>query len=168
MSNDLALYTLADEYQQAAQQLADMDLDPQTIADTLEGMAGALEVKATSVAMFIRNLEATAEAIDDAIDQMKARRQAIQQRALNIKSYLLDNMARTGITKIESPHFVITLRDNPVKVVVDDVSVVPFDYFRDPPAPPPELDKKTIAEALKAGQVVPGCHLERTQRVEIK
>jgi len=60
------LYSLAAEYRQAAESIANLDLDDQTIADTLEGLSGELEVKATNVAMFAKNLEATATAIKEA------------------------------------------------------------------------------------------------------
>ena len=39
-----ALYELAAEYRADAEKLADMDLDEQTLADTLEGLGGELEV----------------------------------------------------------------------------------------------------------------------------
>ena len=39
-----SLYDIAAEYRQTADKLADLDLDEQTISDTLEGMSGALEV----------------------------------------------------------------------------------------------------------------------------
>ena len=37
------LYIIAQEYKDAADKLADLDLDAQTIADTLEGLAGDLD-----------------------------------------------------------------------------------------------------------------------------
>ena len=59
----------------AAQQLADLDLPPEAVADTLEGMSGDLELKAQNVAMFVRNLEATAAAIKEAEARMSEQRQ---------------------------------------------------------------------------------------------
>ena len=61
--SDLTLYTVADQYLADIKKLQDMEIDDQTFADTLEGLAGDLEVKATNVALFIRNLEANADAI---------------------------------------------------------------------------------------------------------
>lgn len=98
MIMNTSLYQLADEYMVAATKLADLDLDEQTIADTLEGLAGAVEIKATNVAMFVRNLEASADAIKQAEAQMSARRKAIEGRAGRIRDYLKTNMERTGIT----------------------------------------------------------------------
>lgn len=168
MATSLALYTLADEYLQAAERLADLDLDEQTVADTLEGLQGAVEVKATNVGMFIRNLEAGADAIRQAEAHMAARRKAMENRAARIKSYLLLNMTRTGINKIESPHLNIVVKDNPPAVVIDSLQAVPDDYMRHPEPPPAAPDKKLIAQAIKDGFEVPGCHLERTKRVDIK
>ena len=168
MKTDLALYQLADLYLADLSKLADLDLDEQTVADTLEGLSGELEVKATNVAMFARNLEASAEAIKGAEVQMAARRKAIENRALRMRQYLKDNMERTGILKIEGPHFALTIKKNPPAVHVEAQELVPAEFFNTPPPPPPALDKKRVAEALKAGKDVPGCRLEQGTRLDIK
>ena len=51
------LYDIATEYREAHEKLADLDLDQQTIEDTLEGMGGDLEVKAVNVVGFTRSEE---------------------------------------------------------------------------------------------------------------
>lgn len=163
-----SLYVLADEYKAAAESLANLDLDEQTIADTLEGLAGALEVKATNVAMFARNLEAAAESIKSAEKQMADRRKAIEVRATRLRTYLRDNMLKAGISKIECPYFSLAIRENPPSVVIDAEVMIPAEFMRQPEPPPPSPDKKAIAEALKAGTTVPGAHLERGKRLEIK
>lgn len=167
MSN-ITLYELASEYRAIAEKLADMDLDPQTIADTLESMSGALEVKATNCAMFVRNLEATAAQIKDAEAAMAARRKAIENRAERVKQYLFDGMLYAGIEKIECPHFRLAIRDNPPSVVIDEPGLIPQGFMRQPEPPPAAPDKKLIADAIKAGHDVPGVRLVRTQRLEIK
>ncbi len=168
MAQSLALYVLADDYLQAAERLSDLDLDEQTIADTLEGLAGALEVKATNVACFIRNLEAAADAIKQAEAHMVARRKAMENRAARIKEYLLSNMERTGISKIECPQFKIAIRENPPSVVIDMLTAIPEDYMRTPEPPPAAPDKALIAKAIKDGFTVPGAHLTRTKSLSIK
>lgn len=163
-----SLYTIADQYLQDVAKLQDLDLDPQTVADTLEGLSGDLEVKATNVAMFVRNLESLADQIKQAEDTMEKRRKAIEARAESIREYLLANMQRTGISKIDSPYLHIALRKGPPAVVIDDVSLIPYRYMRQPQTPPPAPDKMEIAEALKFGEKVPGAHLESRQTVIIK
>jgi hypothetical protein len=163
-----ALYLLADQYQQAAGKLADLDLPDEVIADTLEGMAGELEVKATNVAAFARNLEATAQAIKEAEAAMSARRKALEKRADSLRHYLLANMQRTGIKRIESPQFVLTVKDNPPAVEVFDYLQLPAEFMRQPEPPPPSPDKAAIKEAIKAGAEVPGARLTQSQRLEVK
>lgn len=164
-----SLYSLASEYQSAAERLADLELDEQTIADTLEGLSGELEVKATNVAMFVRNLESSAEAIKAAEGEMAKRRKSIESRADRIRQYLKDNMDRTGISKIESPYLSLVIKKNPPSVVIDAESQIPAEFFKaPPPPPPPSVDKKAIADAIKAGKEVPGAHMQAGTRLEIK
>lgn len=44
-----ALYEIAADYRADLAALADLDLDPQTVADTLEGMQGDLQAKLRAV-----------------------------------------------------------------------------------------------------------------------
>ena len=68
-----ALYLIVDEYRAAATQLADLDLPPEVVADTLESLAGDLEVKAQNVAHMVRALEADATAIKQWAKDAEAR-----------------------------------------------------------------------------------------------
>lgn len=163
-----ALYVLAGEYAAAAEALADLDLDEQTLADTLESLSGDLEAKATNVAMLARNLEATAAAIKEAEGQMAQRRKALEARADGLRRYLLGSMQAAGLQKVESPWLRLAVRANPPSVDVFDAAQVPEQFMRQKPPPPPEPDKTAIKEAIKQGQEVPGCRLVTTQRLEVK
>ena len=162
-----SLFNLAAEYKAVSDKLHDSDLDETTIADTLEGMAGELEVKATNVGFVIRNLDSMAEQIKRAEESMAKRRKAMENRAKWLKSYLLQNMLATGKTKIESPYFVISVRNNPESVVIDAESQIPDDYMREIPATF-EPNKQAIKQAIQDGFTVPGCHLAKTQSLQIK
>lgn len=165
---DLTLYQIADNYIADMEKLKDMDLDEQTLADTLEGMAGDLEVKSTNVAMFMRNLENTAAAIKEAEKDMAARRKAIENRIDRIKDYLKVNMERTGITKIECPYFVISVKKNPPALKVEDEAKIPDKYFTIPEPPPPVLDKAKLKDDLKAGVQIEGAILTAGTSLQIK
>lgn len=165
---NLTLYEMAAEFRQTAELLADMDLDPQTITDTLEAAAFPIEQKCAQVAAFIRNMEATAEQIKQAEKQMAERRKAMENRAEHIRDYLLHNMQACGMTKIEHPLFKIAIKQNPESVVIEDERQIPVDYMRFPELPPPVPDKALMKQAMKDGYTIPGAKLVRTQRVEIK
>lgn len=163
---NLTLYQLADDYLAAAEQLANLDMPPEVVNDTLESMIGDIQVKATNVAMVIRNFEAQAEAIREAEKQMAARRKAIEHRAEQIREYLLFNMQRTGINEISCPYFAIKRKLNPGKVIIH--GTIPAEFLRYPEPPPPEADKKAIAEYIKAGNSPDWAELKRDERIEIK
>lgn len=163
-----SLYDIAAEYRQTADKLADLDLDEQTIADTLEGMSGALEVKAQNVVMFARNLEATATAIKEAETAMASRRKAIEHRAAGLRRYALSAMQVAGVQSIECPYFKLSVRKNPPAVEVFDAAQIPAQFMRTPEPPPPAPDKKAITEAIKAGKEVPGARLVSGERLEVR
>lgn len=164
---NITLYELATEIREVADKLADMDLPAEVVADTLESIALPFEQKAASVSAFVRNLEATAEQIKAAETEMAKRRKAMENRASHIREYLLAQMQRTGISKIESPMFRIAIRNNPESVVIDSEAQIPADYLREVPATY-SPDKTLIRAALQDGYDVPGAHLARSQRVEIR
>lgn len=163
-----SLYVLASEYRAIEQKLIDSDLDEKTIADTLEGAVGDLEEKAVNVAMFIRNLESSADQIDIAIKQMQERKKSIENKADSIKKYLLENMQRTGINKIESPYFSVQLKKNPPSVVVDNESDINAKYKVTKTVITTSIDKESIKLAIKNGETVSGAHIEQKERIEIK
>jgi hypothetical protein len=167
----MKLYELANQFKSLELLESTDDLPPEVIRDTLEGLEGQLQDKATNVALFIRNLESTADAIDAAADKMRSRGSRLRERAQSLNEYLLFNMQATGISKIESPFFTLTVRNNPATVVIDSENLIPAEFMRTPePAPPPKPtpDKSAIARAIKSGAEVPGAHTEQRQRLEIK
>jgi len=163
-----ALYILADEYKETESKLTDLNLDAQTISDTLESLSGDLEAKCSNVALVVRNMESLAEQIKQAEASMAARRKAIENRANHVREYLKQNMERCNITNIDSPWLKIAIRQNPPSVVIDAESMLPAEFWRTQEPPPPAVDRKAIKEAIQEGKEVPGAHLERSTRIEIK
>ena len=161
------LFELRQEYQLAAQKLQDMDLDEQTLADTLESFAGDLETKATNTVMVSRNMRATAAAIKEAEASMAARRKAIENRADYLDKRVFDTMIETGISKIECPYFRLSIQDNPPAVEVFDSLQIPADYLKEVPATF-TIDKLLIKKAIQDGYEVPGAKLTHGKRLVCK
>lgn len=164
----ITLFEVARDFREVADKLADLNLDEQTIRDTLEGESTALVTKGANVGFVIRNLEASAEAIKAAEADMAARRKAIENRAKSLHGYLLMGMQYAAIERIDTPYFAISIRKNPPAVAIDEPGLIPTEYMVQPEPPPPAPDKKAIAVALKSGMDVPGCRLMQGERVEIK
>ena len=164
----LALYEISAQYLADLNKLNELELDEQTFLDTLEGLSGELEQKAINVAMYIKNLEVSADAIKQAEKAMADRRKSIEAKQDKIRKYLLENMLKTGITKIECPHFVLSVRKNPASVDVLMQDQIPDEYFDIPDPLPPTLNKKRLAEDLKAGVLIEGARLTQSNSLQIK
>jgi hypothetical protein len=164
MSN---LFELAQQYRADVAKLEDLELDDQTLSDTLESLSGDLELKAVNVIKFAKNLEATAAAIKEAEAAMAARRKSLEKRSDALRAYVFHNMQSSGIQKIECDYFRMAVRDNPPAVDIFDLAQLPQDYMREIPATYAP-DKTLIKTAIKDGFVVPGAKLVTSQRLEIK
>lgn len=164
-----ALYEIAETYRSAMEKLGDMDLDEQTIRDTLEGIEGDLQVKGQNVAAFCLHLESMANAIAEAEKKMAHRRKVISNRADNIRAYIKSCMETAGIQEIECPYFKMKIKKNPPKVVIDDEAGIPSEFMNTPPPPPPVPDKKAIAEFLKQqpDEKTEWAHREQGTRLDI-
>ena len=130
-------------------------------------MSGELEVKAQSVVMYARNLQATATAIKDAEEQMAKRRKAIENRAKHLLDYVQGCMETAEVRKIECPYFRLAIQAKPPSVDVYELGLIPEQYMRKPEAPPPAPDKPAIAKAIKEGHEVPGARLVHGTRLAI-
>ena len=163
--NKLSLYELSHEYLSALDVLTDPDSDipMEAVLDTVEAMEYPMQEKAVNVAKFFRNLEASAKAIKEAEQQMAARRKALENRASALKDYLKTNMEDTGITKIESPWFKLSIQNNPPAVQITDAGLIPENYQE--VIETVKVDKTAIKEKLKAGDEVPGAKLVQGTRL---
>jgi hypothetical protein len=172
--NNLTLYQMTEEYIEAGRQLAAMaeagQIDRQALADTLDGIRGALETKAVNVAAYSKHLDYQVGVINAEIDRLHAYAESLERQRDALRDYLHDQMVRAGIQKIEAvagaPPFRLAIRKNPPRVVIDNEGAILWEYKRSRTVV--EIDKQMIKDALKAGRSVPGAHLEQSERVEIK
>lgn len=157
------LYEIATTHNQALLDLADMDDIPEeVINDTLEALEGSFNDKAVSVAGFFMNIDAEIAAMKEAEKRIADRRKAKENQISWIKNYLLENMLRTGITKIECPQFKISLRNNAESVHVVDENLIPDEYMRT------TITKVPDKAAIKAAKGCPGVELRRSHSLLIK
>jgi hypothetical protein len=163
------LFELAQEYRALSELESSDDLPPEVIADTLEGLQGEFQDKAAAVAKFILSLEADAAAIKAVAEAQANRAARLQKRAESIRQYLLLQFLFAGFDKkIETPEIRIARRKNPEAVNVIDESLVPAEYWRQPPPPPKQLDKVAIKAAIDGGVKVEGCYLAAGERIDIR
>lgn len=165
----MTLYELTNDYMELLQMAEDPDIDEQAFMDTLEGIDGALEDKADNYAKIMRMLDGDALAIREEERRLEARRKTVENNIKRMKSALQYAMEATGKTKFKTQLFSFNVQNNPTSVVIDepDIANIPerFLKYKDP-----EIDRKAIKDAIKAGDedAMDIAHLEQTRGLRIK
>ena len=155
------LYELSQNYLA----VQDMDLEPETLKDTLDSIEEAIEVKAENIAKWIRNLEADKKAFEEEEKRFKEKKQAADNRIKSLKLYLEDNMRLTGKTKFKAGFFSFAIQNNPPSVEVFDEALIPKQFLIEQPV---KIDRAGIKELLKAGEEVPGAELKHSSGLHIR
>lgn len=163
-----SLYHIAAEYRAQFAALADLDIPPEVVADTVEGMAGEVEDKLRAVIAYSLELDILSTGAADAAKRMADRAKSLQGRVEWLRTYALQAMQGCGIGEVSTDEFAAKVAKKPASVQVTDASLIPAAYMRQAEAPPPAPDKKAIGEALKTGASVPGCELVHGYRLAIK
>lgn len=163
------LYELVGARLDLQHKLQELNLDEQTILDTLEGDSAELEAKIENYGWVIKSMESFVGAMKVEENRMTERRKKQEKKVEYIKEWLLTNMQACGITKIECPAFTLSVKQNPPKVVIDNEGLIPNEYYREVTIEPTwSLEKKVVSDAIKSGIEVPGAHLETGYRIDIK
>lgn len=161
----MTLYELTDDYLALLEMAEDPDIDEQALKDTMEGIEGALEIKAEGYAKIIRMLEGDAAVCDAESKRLRNKKQAIERNIDRMKKALQYSMVQTGKTKFKTPLFSFGIQKNPASVVIDHAGMVPASYWI---PQPPELDKKAIKAYIKENGDVDWAHLEQTESLRIR
>lgn len=165
MSN---IYEITNDYLQIMAMLEDSDLDPQTLADTMEGIEGEFEIKAENYAKVMKNLEGDILAIKTEIDRLTAKKKALENNIKNMKSTLQTAMETTGKTKFKTELFSFGIRKNAPSVIMDEpyIENVPERFLK---YSEPTINRTAIKEAIQNGEDLEGlAHLEQSESIIIK
>lgn len=156
-----SLQKISDRYAKALSDLSDAEGLPQeVIDDTMSGIEGEFNEKAVGVSNFINHLDSDVKAIDEEIARLTARKKVIKNKTETFRNYLLFNMQKSGISKIECPYFTISTVKGRESVVIDDVDSLPDDCVNTNLTVTP--DKKVIKEKIKSGEEINGARIERS------
>jgi hypothetical protein len=162
------LFDITDEYRAQLAALSELDVPPEVVQDTLDGLQGELEHKLRAVIAYGLNIRAQAEAEKAAADRMAERAKADNKRADGLLAYALQAMQATGLPGIKTAQWEAKPAKKTASVEITDPNSLPDDFMRHPAPPPAEPDKAAIAAALKAGQEVPGARLVQGWRLAVR
>lgn len=137
------------------QQLEEMDLDEQTLLDTLEG-ATDLNECLLMLADEINERQAMLVGLKAYIDDLQSRKSRVEKTSETLRNIILHAMDRAGIKSIPGERVTLSTRATSPKLEVVDEAQIPSEFWK-PQAP--ALDKKAVLDALKDGQDISGAQL---------
>jgi hypothetical protein len=130
-------------------------IDDETLRDTVEGLTNLPEMLACVVRSHLDDLAVLA-ALRTRILDMQERFARIEYRAGKKRALVASVMERAGIKKLTEPDFTASLRDVSPGLIVIEEGKIPEPFWK---PQPPQLDRKALLAALKAGEVVAGAAL---------
>ena len=161
-----ALYEIVAEYRAQLDALAELDLDAQTYADTLESMDGELKDKLRAVIAYSLDLEIEATGAAAAAKRMKERADSLDTRVKWLRDYALRSMEATNLSEVSTDEWAAKVAKKPASVVIADGVELPAEYIRT--SVKTEPDKAALKAALSGGAVIPGVSLVSGHRLALK
>lgn len=158
------LYEITQEAQYLAALLETEELTPE-LEQALIINQDQLQAKAVNYAKVIANYQAESDAIDQEIKRLKAMKESRDKKVEWLKESVKKAMLVSGIEKVESPLFKISVRRSEA-VEVDVVEALPnaFQNVKNVVT----ADKVAIKEAIKRGENVLGARLVENFNLQIK
>lgn len=127
--SDYKLYEYTEQYQDFLDFLEDNpDIDPETIADTLDSIKDGAKEKITNTAGLIQKFKDDIELIKNREQELKALRKRKQDTIDSLTVYLLHNMKELDVKKIDNGTRVVSVAKSPPSAVIRNVDALPEQY----------------------------------------
>lgn len=177
MSNVTAI-ALANDYSSLLNLLeTSEEFTPEMIADTLEGIEGALGDKLDAVMVVARNNLGNAKTCEEEMKRLAERKKSFENKDKALRKYILSCLLEAGLNNLKTVKNTFTARKGSVSIVIDNEKLLPDEVVDVQTVITP--NKKAIKEAIEAAEVavaqitadggevpaellnpVPGAHLE--------
>lgn len=149
-------------------------VDPETgeiiDADALDALQMERDKKIESVALWVKDLRAEAEAIGNEVKNLTARKRAAENKAERLKAWLgsvlegeIFKSSRVRVSYTHNTRLNVPNEHELVEFLQTLEEPEKFLRFSDP-----EIRKDEVKKALKDGYHIPGAELEATESVVIK
>lgn len=158
------LYEITREAIELASLLETEELTPE-LEQALVINQDQLQGKAVNYAKVIANIQSDSDAIDQEIKRLKAIKESKDRAVTRLREAVKEAMLVSGIDKIESPLFKLSLRRSEA-IEVDVIDALPSEFVNIKNVV--TADKIAIKEAIKRGEYITGARLVENFNLQIK
>lgn len=154
----MTLYDLQGEFLRLYQIITDED--EQVFLDTLEGLQGELEIKASGYVHVMKQLEMEEDECDKVIEAFRAKKAVRSNARKRMKEALINAMDVAGLNELPAGEYTLKIAKNgglqPLKIDGD----IPDNFMKVQLVP----DNDKIRKTLNDGEELPFAHLEERGR----
>jgi len=136
LANELAFLMEIDE--PTDEQMERLDSLVMELPDKLEGCC-----------KYLANIQPTIDGFKAEEKRLATKRKVLENKMQRFKKYIQSSMETAGMYDVEAGTFTVKLQQNPKSVKVIDETLIPIDYI----VTSTSIDKKSLKEALKSGEV---------------
>jgi len=145
--------------------LAEANDDGEFNVDAFDSLQLEKGTKQQNVIKYVRHLKNDQDMIKKEMDRLKKLKTIATNREKWLLEYLGKSMKIDGLDKLDFTTDKASFRKNPIKVIIDIEDEVPEKYKKKEITF--KIDKDELKKDLKAGDIIAGCRLEQTERLQI-
>ena len=161
------LYDLGDAFNGVMDLVLDETMDLTVLEACLQTIEADIAVKCENGIGLIRSLENLRDGMKAEAARLTDRQKIIDNRIRSIKEWYQRNLDAMGKSKVETMRGTMAVQNNPPALKITDEDKIPLCYLDLVPARY-EVNKDAVKTALKAGEEVPGAHLEQGRSLRIR
>ena len=163
------IYELTQNQLALLHRLESLNLDEQTVADTLEaeGFEGEISDKLDAYGLVAGEFRAIANARREEAKRLNSLADTADKKADGLHQVMKHTLEHLNYKDLSTKHFSLKIKLNPPKVEV--FGDVPEQFYVQKPPPKPEISKTLIKDAQKAGQDISAfARIIQETKLEIK
>ena len=131
----------------------------------LDALEVELRDKLEACGAWMKNQRSLAKAIREEERALADRRKAIERHLEWMDGYVLHSLSKFEGGRLETPKVALSTRKS-TRVVVDSESDLPAEFVQ--VVETVKADKTAIGKAIKAGEEVPGAHVEERLNLQVR
>ena len=153
------------ELNTAIKQVQEMDIDSETLADTLESLELPRNEKLDNVASWIEENKMKIEWLKGKRKQLSDVETQLKKQTDRLQDFLTQAIDDSGKKEIQTENHLLKPRNYRDSVIVEATKDLPIDYVIGKEVIQP--DKKLLYKDLKAGKEISGAHLKSNRKTVI-
>lgn len=153
--SDLTLYNITNRFTDLMDKAQNGEITEDEYNELGFEIAQELQTKGANVIGYIRNTELLIEAMKAEEKRIADTRKTGEAKLEKFKQYVLENMERLGLSKIQTELGALSVSKNPMSVEIENEEEIPKEFKQE--VVTTKIDKTAIKNHFKTtGEIIPG------------